>query len=485
MNVGARRAVGGMAAAAIVSRLLGFVKATLLVAAIGGTARSVGGQAFGVANDVPTNVYTLLATGVLSAMIFPQIMRAIQRKTSDDLDRLLTLCISAAFVVTVLATAAAPLFVRLYAPDWPPEWTELGVFMAYLCMPQLFFFIVYAAIGQVLNAHERYAPVAWAPALSNLVAIASILLFLAVTGGATGGVEQWTPEMVVLLCVGITAGAVVQTAVVVVALRGIGYRFRPRRGISGIGHLGQTGAWMLGGALVGQIAFVFVSITATGAGAALNEQGRDGASLNSYALAFMVFLVPHGVFTVSVVTELFTRVSRSVEAGVSNDIGPQVDRGLRVVGTVSAVFVAGFIIFGPLFTQLLWDAAVIGVVLAWLAPGLVPFSQIYLLNRASMALRDPRAVFLTQGTAAAVSGGAAIVVGATLPPEQVVIGIAAATTAAQFLAWLVAFALLRRRLMAEGAAGPRWSGMVRGVAQLALAGAVSVAGIALLRLVGV
>ncbi len=461
----------------MVSRALGFVTATLLVFASGGTARAVGGQTFGVANDIPTNLYTLVATGVLSAMIFPHIMRSIQQKAPRELDRLITVCVAAAVLVTVVAILAAPLIIRVYAPNWPAAWTELGVLMAYLCMPQLFFFIIYAVIGQVLNAHERYWPFAWAPVISNLVAIAGIIVFLAVTGGAVGDIGEWSTGMAVMLCLSTTAAAGTQTILVVVALRGVGYRYRPRWSIAGLGHLGRTGSWMFGGAMIGQLAFVFVSIAATAAGAALNEANQDGASLNSYALALMVFLVPHGVFTVSIVTEQFTRLSRDVEAGEVSQVGIEVDRGLLIVATISAVFTAGFVVFGPAVAGLIWDAPVIGVVLAWLAPGLLPFSQIYLLNRASMALRDPRAVFLTQATVAVVTGGGAILSGAILDPALVVPAIAGATTVAQFAGWLVAFVLLRRRLHRDHVPGPSWVAAAGSLARLVVAGVVAAVGV--------
>lgn len=455
-----------MAAAALSSRILGFVKVTLLVYAIGGTAKSVGGQAFGVANDIPTNIFTLIATGVLSAMIFPPIMQAIQSKSKRDLDRLLTLSGAVALIVTIVATAAAPLIVRLYAPDWPADWTALAVLMAYLCMPQLFFLVVYSAVGQVLNAHETYGPFAWAPAVSNVVGIGGIVLFLVVTGGATGGIEQWDVGRATLVCVGITAGTVAQSAIVLVALKSIGYRYRPAWGLNGLGHLGVTGAWMLAGALLGQLAFVVIS---TAAGSSLNESGVDGASLNSYGLALMLFLVPHGIFAVSIVTELFTRISRDIEIASTSDLAGVVEGRLRSVGVISIIFMTGFIVLGPIFTAVVWDARVIGVVLAWLAPGLLPFSQTYLLNRTSMALRDPRAVFFTQATSAGITGLGAGLASLSLPPGSVVIGIAAATTISQFAGWLVAFVFVKRRLESTAIAAPSWSGLAKSAVILTLA----------------
>ena len=57
-----------MMAATLVSRALGFLKAMLLVAAIGGTSEAIGGQTFEIANSAPTYLFALIAGGVLGVL---------------------------------------------------------------------------------------------------------------------------------------------------------------------------------------------------------------------------------------------------------------------------------------------------------------------------------------------------------------------------------------------------------------------------------
>ena len=68
-----------MAAGTIVSRTSGFVRSTLLVAALGA---SLHADVFNIANTVPNMLYILLAGGVVNAVLVPQLVRAMK----DDPD---------------------------------------------------------------------------------------------------------------------------------------------------------------------------------------------------------------------------------------------------------------------------------------------------------------------------------------------------------------------------------------------------------------
>jgi putative peptidoglycan lipid II flippase len=61
-------------AGTIVSRLTGFLRAVVLVSAVGAT--TAGGNAFAVANQLPNNIYAIISTGLLSAVVVPQIVKA-------------------------------------------------------------------------------------------------------------------------------------------------------------------------------------------------------------------------------------------------------------------------------------------------------------------------------------------------------------------------------------------------------------------------
>ena len=100
-----------MTAGTMTSRVLGFVKASMLATAIG--VNFVQADAFDVANKVPNTLYMLLAGGVVNAVLVPQIVRASKREDggTDFTNRLLTLSFLLLAGVSIIATAAAPLLV--------------------------------------------------------------------------------------------------------------------------------------------------------------------------------------------------------------------------------------------------------------------------------------------------------------------------------------------------------------------------------------
>lgn len=140
-----------MAVGTASSRLLGFVRAALLVAVLDTGASA---EAFSVANTVPNALYILLAGGVLNAVLVPQITRAAKRADGGQeyIDRLLTAAVAILFVVTIAVTLAAPVLIKIYASDeWTPEQFTLATAFALWCLPQVFAYGIYTMLGQVLT----------------------------------------------------------------------------------------------------------------------------------------------------------------------------------------------------------------------------------------------------------------------------------------------------------------------------------------------
>ena len=227
--VSVRGSVGSMVAATLVSRALGFLKAILLVAAIGVTSAGVGGQAFENANSAPTYLFALIAGGVLGAVLVPQIVRNLHDGTvgQDNTDRLLTIVLFGGAVATVVLTLCAPGIVWIYATNWSSEWRGLATSMAYWCLPQIFFLIAFAVLSQVLNARGVYGAPAWAPAISNLVGIGGIVVFLLVLPSGVGDVDSWSPVMIAVLSGTATLAIALQSVLLVVpsARPGFGFGF--------------------------------------------------------------------------------------------------------------------------------------------------------------------------------------------------------------------------------------------------------------------
>ena len=113
---GLGRASAMLASGTIVSRILGFIRVVVLAAAIG-QASSAAADAFGVANQLPNSIYALVAGGVLSAVLVPQIVRAGLHADGGQLfiNRIITFGVVIFLAVTLVATLAAPALISLYA----------------------------------------------------------------------------------------------------------------------------------------------------------------------------------------------------------------------------------------------------------------------------------------------------------------------------------------------------------------------------------
>ena len=69
-----------MAAGTVVSRLSGFLRSTLLAAALG---TQLHADTFNISNTIPNMLYILLAGGVVNAVLVPQLVRAMQPKGGE------------------------------------------------------------------------------------------------------------------------------------------------------------------------------------------------------------------------------------------------------------------------------------------------------------------------------------------------------------------------------------------------------------------
>lgn len=220
-----------------VSRALGFVRTALLAAAlttIGGAANS-----FAVANTLPNVVSMLLATGVLNAVIVPQLVRAARLPDGgqDYTNRLLTVAGVALAVVTVILTLGAALLVDLYALRFDPAWLPVAYAFAYWCLPQVFFYGLYTLLGQVLNARKVFGPYMWAPALNNVVAIAGLAVYLATFGRMPPeliAAGEFGADRILLLGGTATLGVALQALILIIPLY---------RSASGIARRGASRVW--------------------------------------------------------------------------------------------------------------------------------------------------------------------------------------------------------------------------------------------------
>lgn len=443
-----------MATGTIVSRVLGFARAILLAGAIGVTTDAA--DAFGVANQLPNNVYAIIVGGLLNAVLVPQLVRA--RSGSDDgrgyIDRFVTLAITVFFAVTLVFTLAAPLLVRLYTAGWSESQLALATAFAYWCLPQLFFYGLYSILGEVLNSRKAFGPFMWAPVLNNVVAIVGLLAFILIFGADPTGnraVADWGADQISLLAGSATLGVAAQALILLVAWRHIGLHLRLNfkwRGF-GLGPALRMASWSLGMVLVTQIGGVVQTVvTSTAVGA--RTEGVAIASVAAFAIAWLIFMLPHSVVTVSISTAYFTRMSEHAQAGRIDDLKADLTAGLRVIALVSvlATAVIGVCAYpiARVFVGEYPATAALGNVIIAIMFGLVPFSWVYLLQRAFFSLEDTRTPFLFTSVQVTLHIIGSISLGLLLPAQWLVVGIAVLTGFTILIQGLLAHALLRRRI---------------------------------------
>ncbi|WIB36085.1 murein biosynthesis integral membrane protein MurJ [Curtobacterium sp. MCJR17_043] len=453
------RASALLAVGTMVSRLLGFAKTFVLAYAIG-QANSRAADAFAVSNQLPNNIYALIAGGLLSAVLIPQIVRSMSQNGDGGrayVNKIVTLGGSVFVVITVIATLLAPVLVRVYAAQaddgkgFSPAATDLAVAFAFWCLPQILFYAMYSLLGEVLNAKQVFGPFTWAPLINNVIAIAGLVVFIALFGNRTmnAGTEDWTPLKIAVLAGSASLGVLAQAAFLPFFWKRAGLTFRPDfrwRGV-GLKATGTAAGWLFAMILVTQLAGIVQSRVAS-----LGSGNAGNAVLQN---AWLLFMLPHSIIAVSIATAYFTRMSHDAERGDLAAVRRNLSLSLRIVGLFTVFSAVALMVvavpFGRMFSNTFEGAVSIGGVLLAYMPGLVLFSMLFIIQRVFWAMHDHRTPFLMQLVQSGLFVIGALAVTA-LPGQVIGLAVAACTTVAGSAQTIVALVLVRRRL--DGIEGP-------------------------------
>jgi putative peptidoglycan lipid II flippase len=227
--------------------------------------------------------------------------------------------------------------------------------------------------------------------------------------------------------------------------------------------------------LVNQLAYGVIVNLATNAA---TSHGGDDFGLTVYSSAYLIFILPHSILTVSVVTSLLPRMSRAVADGRLDDVREDLSTGWRLTA-VGTVFVGALLVaLGPDLTGVLFtanvssgDARFIGAVTAAFALGLPAFSAQYVALRGFYAQEDTRTPFLLQLVIAATNIVLALAAYTWLPQRHTLVGLALAYVGTYIVGFALSTAVLARRL--DGVDGRRVTRTVVRLVVAVLPGAVA------------
>ncbi|HQV91275.1 MAG TPA: murein biosynthesis integral membrane protein MurJ [Phycicoccus sp.] len=449
-----------MAAGTLTSRILGVVRVSLLAGIIGTTGLSA--DAFGVANTLPNQFYLIVAGGVLNAVLVPQIVKAMKHPDGGQefVNRIVTLALAFLLAATVLVTVAAPLLVSAYSKVKAGDAFTLAVAFAFICLPQVFFYGLYTLLGQILTANNRFAAYMWAPVVANIVSLGGLLLFLFSGQPRMAGPSEWTPTMIWILGGSSTLSIAMQALCLIVPLRRMGFRYRPVWGFRGVGlgSASKVAGWTFAAVLVAQLGFIITSKVLTRATDLLADQRAIGPGRATFDNAYLLFMLPHSLVTVSLVTALFTRMATSVQARNRQHLAADLLRGLRMPAVILVPGVLFVIAFADVITRVLFpgnsypQTHAVAVVVMALYCGVIPFGWFYLSERFFYAHEDARTPFFIQLVVTAISQTGALI-GATLDPRHTAIAVGLGQSIAYAVGGLIGFALIRRRLGRLGLGG--------------------------------
>lgn len=457
-----------IAIGSLASRLTGFLRSIALAAALGVAANGIA-DPFNGANSFPNMLYELLLGGVLASVLIPALVQAQERDSDRGVaftQRLLSLATVALGAATLAAVAAAPVIAWTFVAD--PDKRHLTTVFGMLLLPEIFFYGLGAMIAAVLNTLQVYGPPAWAPVLNNLIMLATLGVFVVMTGGAEPTVSGITTAQILVLGIGTTLGIAAQAMCLVPSLRRAGFHWRWRfRAVGGAAarmrEFRALAAWVL----------VYVALSQLGI-AVITRIAFSNDGVSTFAYAALLFQMPYAILGVSVLTAMMPRLSRAAARGATAELLEDLRLGARLSGVALVPVTAALMVLGPAATTVMFvghttvdQARLIGTVVALAAFGLFPYALLMLQLRAFYALGDARTPALVNLAMVVTEIGLVLPAALLLDGDRVIEALGVVTSASYVLGALVGHLALRRRLGLLG-----FATVVRTVARVTLAAAV-------------
>jgi putative peptidoglycan lipid II flippase len=294
-----------------VSRLFGFVRIAVIGAIFG-----AGGQAdvLNAVFTIPNNLRKLMAEGALSSAFIPVLAKSIVQDTSGNRARkivrvILTFQFIVLVPILVLSVVFSPAVVRFILDFQDVEKIALAARLFRWMIHYLLLVSVSAVLMGVINAHSSFLVPAITPILFSVAVISSVLLLHRAFG----------PFAMVL---GVLIGGGAQVLFQAPKLKSLGYDFKPDRDFKNPDFVKVMKLWL--------------PVVATASVYTINEQiairfatALEDGSASAMSNALVFWQLPFGIFSASITTVLFPRMSRQAGAGDAGGLRATLEYGFR------------------------------------------------------------------------------------------------------------------------------------------------------------
>lgn len=307
-----------MTAGTLLSRVTGLARTWVMAYVLGAGLLA---SSYQVANNLPNIIYETIAGGMIAAAFLPVLMLVAEKNGKDGENRYASNIINIVAVllgaVSLLGIAfAEPLIAtQTFTVDSSDEVVSNAVWLFRIFSVQVLFYGLSSIVQGMLNANRTFFVTAIAPAMNNVVVIASFVAYALIS--------PTDPHAALLvLALGTTSGVVAQFAVQIPAIKKQGFEWSP------VLDLRDSALKETVKIAVPTMVFVLASIV----GQSVRNAFSLGASPSGPAMvayAWMWFQLPYGVVAVSLSRALFTEMSDAAAKGDSRTLASLVSSGLR------------------------------------------------------------------------------------------------------------------------------------------------------------
>ena len=326
-------------AVSLLSKLLGFSREMVMAYQFGATGVV---DAYIVAYTIPY-LFMAIVGPALSTVIVPvynEYMTAGKReeacKTFSTLFTILGLIL---VLFTIVGMALPEKIVNLVAPGLPEDTARLAFTLTLVMLPAMIFLGLNNLFAGLLNANNIFGPSAATPAIS------SIFIIIAAMGRDIWGIQGVAAGTVL----GILAGAVV----LLPFLKKTGFVFRMSLNIRdpGVGKCFKLILPVIIGAGITQIYIIINRMLAS---------GLPEGSISALNYAYIAVMLPYGLYVNALRTSIFPTLSSHISAGRYDEMIRVLERGCKVVSYITLPILAGFLILGTPFVQLIYERGAFG-----------------------------------------------------------------------------------------------------------------------------
>ncbi len=296
----------------LVSRLLGFLRIAVITAVFGATGKA---DIINLTFSIPNNFRKLLAEGALSSAFIPVLSASIHNDGSLETSRkivqnIITFQLFILIPFCLLSIIFSDTLVsRVFSEFSDPEQIDLASSLFSWFILYLLFVSISAAMMGVINSHNKFFIPAVTPTLFSISLIAAILLL--------------HPYLdVYAMVIGVLVGGVAQIAFQYPQFRRLGYGFRLNAAFNNPEFKNIMRRWLpvLATSSIFTITQTIAFRFATGL-----EDGSTSALTN----ALVFYQLPYGLFSASVTTVLFPRMSKQAAAQNMEGLNDSLQYGLR------------------------------------------------------------------------------------------------------------------------------------------------------------